>query len=85
MPEELNKKVQLSNTSNFSFLSNNVKELKSSKKRLKLFQYLKNKISPKGILFLQVTHSSKVTKKYGVINLMVTYFFHMGKQILAVF
>ena len=56
MPEELNKKVQLSNTSNFNFLSNNVKELKSSKKRLKLFQYLKNKISPKGILFLQVTH-----------------------------
>ena len=40
MPEELNKKVQLSNTSNFNFLSNNVKELKSSKKRLKLFQYI---------------------------------------------
>ena len=85
MPEELNKTGQLSNTSNFNFLSNNVKGLQSSKKRLKLFQYFKNKISPKGILFLQETHSSKVTEKYGVMNLMVTYFFHMGKQILAVF
>ena len=31
MPEELNKKLQLSNTSDFNFLSNNVKGLKSSK------------------------------------------------------
>ena len=84
MTEELNKKEQLSNTFDFNFLSNNVKGLKSSKKRLKLFQFFKNKISPKGILFLQETHSSKVTEKYGVINLMVTYSSRMGKQILAV-
>ena len=63
MPEELNKKEQLSNTSDFNFLSNNVKGLQSSKKRLKLFQYFKNKISPKDILFLQETHPSKVTEK----------------------
>ena len=63
MFEELNKKEQLSNTSDFNFLSNNVKGLQSSKKRLKLFQYFKNKISPKGILFLQETHSSKVMEK----------------------
>ena len=85
MPEKLNKKEQLSNTSDFNFLSNNVKGLRSSKKRLKLFQFFKNKISSKGILFLQETHSWKVTEKNGVMNLIVTYFFLMGKQILAVF
>ena len=63
MLEELNKKEQLSNTSDFNFLSNNIKELQSSKKRLKLFQYFKNKISPNYILFLQETHPSKVTEK----------------------
>ena len=59
---ELNKKEQLSNIYNFNFLSRNVKGLQSSKKRLKFFQYFKNKISPKYILFLQETHSSKVTE-----------------------
>ena len=84
MFEELNKKEQLLNTSDFNFLSHNIRGLQSSKKRLKLFQFFKNKISPRGILFLQETHSSKVTEKHGVINLMVTYSYHMGKQILAV-
>ena len=63
MPEESIKTEQLSNTSGFNFLSNNVKGLQSSKKRLKIFQYFKNKISPKSILFLQETHYSKVTEK----------------------
>ena len=63
MPDKLNKKEQLLNTSNFNFLSNNVKGLQSSKKRLKHFQSFKNKLNPKGILFLQETHSSKVTEK----------------------
>ena len=86
MPEGLNKTEQLSNTFDFNFLSNNVKGLQSSKKRLKLFQYFKNKVSPKGILFLQeTTFLLKSRKKYGVMNLMVTYFFHMGKLILAAF
>ena len=44
-------------------LSNNVKGLQSTKKRLKLFNFLKNKIGPKGILFLQETHSSVETKE----------------------
>ena len=48
----------LKNQLNFKFLSNNVKGLQSTKKRLKLFNFLKNKIGPTGILFLQETHSS---------------------------
>ena len=53
----------LKNQLNFNFLSNNVKGLQSSKKRLKLFNFSKNKIGPKGILFLQETHSSVETEK----------------------
>ena len=82
MPEELNKKEQLLNTSDFN---NNIKGLQSSKKRLKLFQFFKNNISPKVILFLQETHSSKVTEKYEMMKLMATYFFHKGKEILTLF
>ena len=79
MPEELNKTEQLSNTSDFNFLSNNVKGLQSSKKRLKLFQYFKNKISPKCILFLQETHSSKVTEEIWSDEFNGTLFFSHGK------
>ena len=50
------------NQLNSNFLSNNVKGLQSTKKRLKLFNFLKNKIGSKGILFLQETHSSVGTE-----------------------
>ena len=39
----------LKNQLNFNFLTNNVKGLQSTKKRSKLFNFLKNKIGPKGI------------------------------------
>ena len=51
------------NQLNFNFLSNNVKGLQSTKKRLKLFNFLKNDIGSKVILFLQETHSSVETEK----------------------
>ena len=50
------------------FFSNNVKGLQSTKKRLKLFNFLKNKIGPKGILFLQDAHSSVETEKKWIDN-----------------
>ena len=43
----------------FNLISNNIKGLHSYKKRLKIFDYLKNKSGPNGILFLQETHSTK--------------------------
>ena len=47
-----------------SFITNNVKGMQSSKKRLKLMQYFKYKIGSTGVLFLQETHSdSKVGQK----------------------
>ena len=43
---------------NFNFLSNNVKGMQSSKKRLKQFEYFKSKLKPSGLLFSQKTHST---------------------------
>ena len=42
---------------NYNFISNNVKGIKASEKRLKLFAYPKNNINDNGIIFLQETHS----------------------------
>ena len=55
---------------NLKFLSNNVKGLQSTKKRLKVFEYLKCKVTPYGIIFLQETHSTindenKWTNEFG--------------------
>ena len=48
-----------------SFITNNVKGMQSSKKRLKLMQSFKDKIGSNGVLFLQETHSdSKVEQKW---------------------
>ena len=48
-----------------SFITNNMKEMQSSKKRLKLTQYFKDKIGSTGALFLQETCSdSKVEQKW---------------------
>ena len=51
------------NQLNFNVLTNNIKQLQSTNKRWKLFNFLKNKISPQGIFFLQETHSSVETGK----------------------
>ena len=53
----------LRNQLNFNFLTSNVKGLQSIKKRLKLFNFLKNKIGPKAFLFLQEIHPSVETEK----------------------
>ena len=44
---------------NLRFISNNVNGLRSTKKRIKMFNYLKSKIFNDGIIFLQETHSSE--------------------------
>ena len=47
------------------FITNNVKGIQSSKKRLKLIQYFKDKIGSTGVLLLPETHSdSKVEQKW---------------------
>ena len=39
------------------FISNNVKGIQNSEKRIEIFEYLKNNIPPNGSIFLQETHS----------------------------
>ena len=46
------------NSDNLQFISNNVKRIQKSEKSIKIFEYLKNSISPNGFIFLQETHSS---------------------------
>ena len=40
-------------------IQNNVNDIQSTKKRLKMTQYFKNKLLPQGIFFLQETHYLK--------------------------
>ena len=60
---------------NLNFLSNNVIGLNSSKKRIKMFEYFREKIANNGILFLQGTHFSHDTVINGVMILKVNFFF----------
>ena len=41
---------------NYKVISKNVKKIKASEKRLKLFEYLNNNINDNGFIFLQETH-----------------------------
>ena len=55
------KKEQFNSQLNVNFFTNNIKGLQSSRKRVKILEYFRNKKVPKGILFLQETYSSAVT------------------------
>ena len=48
----------MTGSNNLTFLTNNVKGLQSSKKRIKLIEYFKSKLNHNGFLFLQETHST---------------------------
>ena len=45
------------------FISNNVKGLQSSPKRIKVFEYLKKNLGSNGFLFFQETNSSSADEK----------------------
>ena len=57
-----NKMENVNNQLNFNFLTNNIKGLSSSKRRVKMFEYFKNKLV-RGILFSQETQSAIDTEK----------------------
>ena len=61
------------------FISNNVKGLQNSLKRIKIFEYLKNNLGSNGFLFLQETHSSLADGKRWVDELKGPIFFSHGK------
>ena len=61
-----------------NFLSYNANGLGLSKKRIKVFEYLKKKISYNGIIFLQETHSSEDKSSEWKDNLAGKIFFSHG-------
>ena len=63
---------------NYNFISNNIKGIKASEKRLKLFEYLRNNVNDNGFIFLQEIHSLKWKDEFGG-----PLFFHMEKAILV--
>ena len=66
-----------------SFSTNNINGMQSSKKRLKLMQYFKDKTGSTGVLFLQETYSdSKVEQKWKE-DFKGPIFFLMESQILV--
>ena len=65
---------------NLSFITNNVKGIQSIKKRLKLIEYFKSKITTHGILFLQETHSSSDDEQKWRDNFGGNTFFSHGKR-----
>ena len=64
-------KEQFNGPLSFNFLTNNVKGLQSCKKRVKIFEYFRNKVAPKSILLLQEAHSSVDSKNDRITNLRV--------------
>ena len=66
--------------SNFNFISNNVKGIKDSEKRLKLFEYLSNHINDNGFVFLQETHSLLKDKQKWKDDFKGPLFFSHGKS-----
>ena len=61
-----------------NFISNNVKSICSSEKRLKIFEYLKNNIHHNGFVFLQETHSLMQDEKKWKDDLEDPLFFSHG-------
>ena len=45
------------------FILDNIREIKNSDKRIKMFEYLKNKADSNGVVFLQETHSCEKEEK----------------------
>ena len=65
---------------NLTFITNNVKGIQSIKKRLKLIEYFKSKITTHEILFLQETQSSSDDEQKWRDNFRGNTFFSHGKR-----
>ena len=68
-----------------TFISNNVKGIQKSQKRMKLFEYLRSYVTTNGFVFLQETHSPIRDKKKWEDEFRASSFFLTEKQIHAEF
>ena len=67
------------NSDNLKFISNNIKGIQKSEKRIKIFDDLKNSISHNGFIFLHETHSSVGDEKRWCDELNGNLYFSHGK------
>ena len=74
----------MSNVTNYNFILNNVKGIQVSKRRLKLFEYLKQNINFNGFILFQERHSLLNDGKQWKDYFNVRVFFSHGKKNLAV-
>ena len=65
------------------FISNNVKGLQNSLKRIKISEYLKIKLGSNEFLFLQESHSSFTSEQKWADELKGPIFFSHGKRTLV--
>ena len=71
-------KYSMTSGNNLTFLTNNIKGLQSSKKRIKLIEYFSGKLTHNGLLFLQETHSTIKNKNTWVNDFNGPVFFSHG-------
>ena len=69
---------------NYNLISNNVRRIKASEKRLKLSEYLKNNINNNGFIFLQETPLLSNDEQKWNSNFKGPLFFDTEKAILVV-
>ena len=67
------------NSDDLKFISNDVKAIQKSEKRIKILEYLKNSISPNGFIFLQELRSSVYDEKRWCNELNGNIYFSHGK------
>ena len=65
-------------SANLSFISYKVKGIQKFRKRIKVFEYLKNNSLPNGFVFLQETHSFVEVEKQWSDNFKVKIFYSHG-------
>ena len=68
---------------NYNFISNNVKGIKASEKRLELLEYLKNNVNENSFIFLQETYSLSNDELKWKDKVGGPLFLHTGNAILV--
>ena len=68
------------NDNKLCFISNNVKGIQASDKRIKLFEYLRKCVIPNGFVFLQETHSTENDEKQWKDEFKGQLFFSHGRS-----
>ena len=70
------------NSDSLKFISDNVKGIQKSEKRIKIFEYPQNSVTPSGFIFLQQAYSSVDDEKRWCDQLNGNLYFSHGKKLI---